>query len=611
MLDEQFIRKYLVEPSKQPKHAFYQDSIKINKALEAHSKDEYPKDLIEIVRPNETADQKQYRKSVYTAKTKTYFSKVVTTLAKIQRAEDWRIKFEDSKSAFEKTYPLMDYTESKYPFFGSVSNWFFSVQLRQMCDDPNGVIAVLPLPKANPTDDTELLQPFTYWFPSASVIDFVENSYCVLKSDETTDLKNNKTGEVSKGVIYYFIDTDSFSVAKQYGDPRDFSFTTETAPHPVGKLPAFKIGGLIEEFKNGQKLYDSFLGDCLPDWNEALRRYSDLQVQMVLHVHSEKWEIEDSPCKVCNETGMVNKDGRAGTGTARIACGNCGGTGNVASRSPFNVKLIKPSRQTGLNDNTPIPTPPMGYIQKPIEDTKFIDDKVNDSIESGLAAINMEFLMFEPEVNSGVAKSLDRQEVNTFFYEVGRHIVKNILDPAYYMIAKWRYSMQLTEEQLNEALPEINVPTKFDILSEDILFARLQAAITAGVDPSLIMSLQIEWAKREFGEDSKQAQFIKCISSIDPLPSKTDDQKMTILSNKGTTQENYILSCNLTPFIIRAEEENEDFYELEYADKMEILMGYVKEVTDAQDSAKVPIIQFPPAPAKEPVNNLEGTGTDG
>jgi len=587
MLDQSFINRYLVDPSKQPKHKYYNQSVDIKQHLEAHSKGTYPKDLIEIVRPNETFDQKQYRKSVWTPKTKTYFSKVVTTLAKIQRAEDWKIDFPDSGIAFEQANSLEDYTQKNYPYFTSIENWFFSVQMRDMCDDPNGVIAVLPMPKNDPADDSEVLKPFTFWFGADAVIDYVENSYCVLKSSETSILVDSNQNQ-SAGLIYYIIDKDSWAICTQVGDPKENRFTTEIAVHNIGSMPAFKIGGIIEEFCNGQKLWDSFLGDCLPDWDEALRRYSDLQVQMVLHVHSEKWEIEDTPCKVCNESGMVPKVG--GATNTKVVCTNCHGTGSVSSRSPFNVKTIKPARQIGMNESVNIPTPPMGYIQKPIEDTKFIDSKVNDSIESGLAAINMEFLMFEPEVNSGVAKTLDRQEVNTFFYEVGRHIVKNILNPCYYFIGKWMYSVQLNDDQIKTVIPNINVPTKFDILTEDILSARLATANTANIDPSLKMALQIEWAKREFGDQSEQVKFIKCVAELDPLPAKTDEEKMTILSNKGTTPDNYILSCNLTPFIIRAESENKEFYELEYKDKMDILIKYVSEMTLSQNSLLVPQI---------------------
>ncbi len=597
MLDALFINQYLVEVGKQPKHAFYNDSVKIAKSLQNHSKGHYPADLINIVRPNETADQKEYRKQVYTPKTKTYFSKIVTTLSKIQRAEDWDINFEDSDNSFEKTFPLKDYTEEKYPSFGSVSNWFFSVQMREMCDDPNGVIAVYPLPKENPEDDTELLRPFSTWFPSSNVIDFVEGKYCVLLSEETAPLKDANQN-VLQGRVYYFFDKDSWAISTQVGDPRDNKFSTVTAEHNLGEMPAFKIGGIIEEFKAGQKLYDSFIGDCIPDWNEAIRRYSDLQVQMVLHVHSEKWEIEDSPCKVCNETGTVMSGTAASS--KKVSCGNCNGTGSVSQRSPFGVKQIKPIRQTGLNDSVTIPTPPMGYIQKPIQDTEFIDKQVDKSIESGLAAINMEFIMYEPEVNSGIAKTLDRQEINTFFYEVGRHITQNILTPTYRYIAEWRYGMQLNTDEINKVLPEINTPTQFDILTGDILAERLKAAQDSNIDPSLKMALQIDWAKAEFGDESEEVEFIKCVAELDPLPAKTDDEKMTMLSNKGISQNSYIVSCNLTSFIRRAMFENKDFDDFPNDKKQEIISGYAQEIIDDQESAKVPIMPLNPVDPSNP-----------
>lgn len=599
MLTEELLKAYFVEPSKLPKHPFYERSVVITTKLEAHSKGKFPKEIIDIARPNETAEQKKYRKDVFTPVTKTYFSKVVSTIAKIGRAEDWKIEMPEQGGVAEGE-TLKDYTTESFPNFDSLVNWFFSLQLREMCDDPNGVIAVFPYPKKDPANDSEYLRPFPFWFESTQVINYIEGELAVLRSGEKSYVNSGKN-QVKEGIIYYVFDNNSWAKCTQVGEKSEYRFVSEIQDHWIGHVPCFKIGGIIEEFENGEMLYDSFIGDCLPYWDEALRRHSDLQVQMVLHVHSEKWEIEDSQCKTCSGTGKV-KSTFMGSGGALATCGTCQGSGGGTTRSPFNVKLIKPATKTGISDTVSIPTPPMDYIRKPIEETQFIHDQVNENITNGLAAINMEFLMNQPQINSGVSKIMDRQEMNSFFYMIARHIVKNIFDPVYYYTAKWRYGLNYSEKELMDVLPEINIPSDFDILTQDVIAQRLVSAKTAGVSQSLMSNLQIQYAKKEFGDDSDQVEMLGIALNLDPLPGKTEDEKMTILSNKGTTLENYILSSNIVPFINRAYSENEDFCDMEYSEQLDILNKYVDEIMGVSQSNVIPLVGADGQPQGSDIN---------
>lgn len=599
MLTDELIRQYFVAPDKLPKHQFYDRSVTITKKLEAHSKGKFPAEIIDIARPNETAQQKRYRKDVFTPVTKTYFSKVVSTISKIGGAEDWKIEMKEQPGVADGE-TLKDYTSESFPNFDSIPNWFFSLQLREMCDDPNGVIAVFPYPKKDVNNDSEYLRPFPFWFESQDVINYIEGELAVLRASEKSIVMIGDK-QVKEGLVYYIFDTDSWTKCTQVGSKSDYRFSYEIQPHWLGHVPCFKIGGIIEEFENGEMLYDSFIGDCLPYWDEALRRHSDLQVQMVLHVHSEKWEIEDSQCKTCTGTGKVI-DTRMGAGNRKVDCGTCNGSGGGTSRSPFNVKLIKVAQKNGPNQAVSIPTPPMDYIKKPIEETQFIHDQVNENITNGLAAINMEFLGREPQINSGIAKMMDRQEMNAFFAMIARHIVKNILDPVYYFTAKWRYGLNSSEKELMAILPEINIPSEFDILTQDVIAQRLVSAKTAGVSQSLTANLEIQYAKKEFGDESDQVEILEIALQLDPLPGKTEDEKMTILSNKGTTLEKYILSSNLIAFINRAYSENEYFCDLNYSEKLDVLNGYVKEITDENSGIVVPIFNNPETTGAPPAN---------
>jgi hypothetical protein len=593
MLTIDFIGQYLTDNP--PKHDLYEGSVKIAQKLRVHEKGEYPASLIEIARPNEDEKYKEYRREVFTPITKTVYSKVVSTIAKINRAEDWKIGFADDSS------DLKNYTEEIYPYFDSLENWFFSIGLNQMLKDPNSVVAVIPLTKKNPTDDSEQFSPFTFIFKAENVIDYEEGRYAVLMAEEKSMVTQGDT-QVKKGKIIYFIDHESYIKAVQVGEltENQFQFNGDEmgninpTMHNFEYMPAWKMGGTIEEFIDGEMLYDSFIGDCIPYWDEALRRYSDHQVNMVLHLHPMEWEIQDTPCPTCKATGSIRREGRDGT-PYNEDCRSCAGAGNVSAKTPFGRKLINVSKLDGVNQITPIPTPPAGIIERDIASISFLKQEVKDNIKDGLAAVNMEFIMETPEINSGVAKAMDRQEMNSFFYNIARHVVNNILYPAYYFISAWR-DLSYSEEQIIASMPTINTPTKFDVLSSDILANRLTIAKTAGLPASLTNAMQKEYAETEFGDDSDETILFKLVSDLDPLPGLIEADKMTVLSNKGTTQAKYILSSNIYAFVFRARIENKTFEKMPYANQMDILDAYVQEVVDENEKDVVPMVQLAPDP---------------
>jgi hypothetical protein len=565
MLDESIISPYIGDQAE--KHSFYERSIEIAEALMLHSRGYVPENLFKQFRPNEDVKYLDYRKAVFKAVTKTYYSKVVNTIKKINRAEDWNIQFTDD-TEFKK------YMVDEYPYFESLENWFFSIALNQMCEDPNSVFAVFPLPKDNPENDTEQYRPYTHVFPSENVVYFKEGRLCILLSEEKSEVIVNNKREWS-GNIYYCIDKDSFMEVVQTGKKEDNIY--EYAPaisHNCKKMPAVKSGGIIESFSNGDCLFDSFIGDALPFWDEAINRYSDHQVNMAIHLHPREWEMLDSPCRAngCKGGKVVEFiDGKE----HKSDCRTCQGTGMVSTKSPFDVKFIKPAFVTGADGSTPVPTPPMGIVERDIASISFLKQEFKDNIKYGLSALNMEFLMDEPEVNSGVAKSLDRQEFNTFIFTIARHIVNNLLNPLYRFHACWMYP---NKEDIITILPSIAVPSKFDILSSDLVSARLESAKNAGLSATIRGALEIEYADSVFGEESTEALIIKITNLLDPIPYKTEDEKMAILSNQGVSKDSYILSSNLASFINRAVNESETFLSDSYESQIALMKTYVDEI---------------------------------
>lgn len=587
MLREDFIRQYLVKDP--PKRPNYKDAVDKKEELEVHFCNEYPKLLLDLERPNEEPKYKNYRELVYQSPTKAYASRVLTTLKKIRKAEDWSVKFtEESKAGKENLY---DYTQVNYPIFDSVENWFFSIGIDQMVTDSNGVFAILPLPK-NTLGDQEYLKPSVEYYESERVIDYKEGEYCVLLSNKKSIVYNGKT-PIREGKVYIFIDKDSLLIAEQNGDINNPNPTFqvpanaigELAPlvHNFGSMPAFMTGGAIAEYNEGDILNESFLAPCVPAWNESVRRYSDYQVCMVLKIYPKEWEIADVECGICKGSGKINNHNGG-----QSICSKCNGVGARTAKGPFGTIQVKPAFKAGVNESVSIPTPPGGIIDRDIESIKVIKEEYKDKILEGLSGVYMDFLI--PAVNSGIAKEYDRQEINSFLNTVAAHIVNNILSPVYYYCAMWRYGNVKTTDQIQQLLPIINVPKKFDYITSFMAESKLQAAITGKFSPVIINKLQVNYMNNEFGEDSEDLKKMETEFMLDPLPNRPEDEKMSALSNKGCTLEDYVISTKLSDFINRAINENPDFLDMNYAEKNKIIKGYATAQISQVNSSVIPLV---------------------
>jgi hypothetical protein len=76
---------------------------------------------------------------------------------------------------------------------------------------------------------------------------------------------------------------------------------------------------------------------------------------------------------------------------------------------------------------------------------------------------------------------------------------------------------------------------------------------------------------------------------LDPLPGLSVDEKMSLLSNKGVTQEDFVISAYIVAFVKRAIAEDKDFLSKPLAEKQKVISKYAQEkvkVTDAAEKVK-------------------------
>lgn len=205
-----------------------------------------------------------------------------------------------------------------------------------------------------------------------------------------------------------------------------------------------------------------------------------------------------------------------------------------------------------------------------------MEESIERHIYNALSAINFEFLSKTPLSQSGVAKEVDKDELNNTVHSIAEDIV-SAMDNIYWFIAKYRYGIQYNEEQISEMVPQITVPEKFDILSSSHLQEELKGAKESKFNPVLLNAMEKEYASKKFNTDPDVSDLVQLILNLDPLPNVSEDDKMSRLSNQGITQETYVISSNIQEFVRRAIEENKGFVDMEVKKQREIMIKFAEE----------------------------------
>ena len=569
--------------------------VELAEKLRVHADGKMPRTLITERRPNESDKIKEYREKIYVPITKRTISKVFSSLEKIRRSQDWSVQFDAEKvsSLIKDDETLEKYCEFHYPHFDSITNWAFSVLLRKYLIDANGIVAVIP--EQMPESTTEYIKPVAMFFDSEQIMYYVEGECIVLKSRDTSTYYTHGGRRVNNGgAIYYVLTKNEFAKYEQIS-AKEFDESC-IYRHDIGELPAFKVGGVYHSRKNNDTIYESRIAGMVPSLDEAAREYSDLQAEILQHIHSEKYVFANNDCPVCNGTGqeyiieqVETKNEQGETVTEDVVkgtkvCHHCHGRGSVSNVSPYGEYVINAAKF----GEQQLPTPPIGYVTKSTDIAKFEDEHVRQHIYDALAAINMEFLAETPLSQSGVAKAYDKDELNNFVNAVAEDIV-HILDNIYKFINEYRYNTLITNPYDRKAmLPKINVPTKYDILNTSVLMAELKNARDAQAHPMILRELEIDYAKKQFNTDPEIAHMIETTFNLDPLFGMSDESKMTMLQNNGITELDYIVSCNITAFVLRAIREDKDFYSRDYKKQMEVLKKYAEEVQKANEPVNAP-----------------------
>lgn len=551
----------------------YDESVELYKALKTHADGEYPHRLIDKRRPSESEEIKKYRQEIYEPITEGPFSQIITSLAKIRKSSDWGIKYDptDVPAAIVEEERPECYFEEEFPYFKSLTDWFFNVGLKNYLLDANAVILTMPL-ETN-IKATEYLRPFPFIYNSPQVLEFQEEEYAILHSTDKATYNASPTLKKYDGEIYFVVTDERIQRYDQINANGDLKLMADY-PHELGYMPAFRVKGLFKKALDRTIMWKSRIASIVPGLNEAVREYSDLQAEVVQHIHSTIWMYATQDCQECKGFGEILQEGRT------VKCSVCGGKGKI-NPSPYAHMVIRPA-EVGEKD---LPTPPMGYVEKNTDIVKIQDERIDKHIFKALSAINMQFLLQTPLNQSGVGKEVDRDELNIFVNSIAKDIVA-IMREIMRISIDYRYKVIVPSANDRKALiPIFSVPEKFDLLSSSVLVNEIQTAKTGKVDASIVNEMEIEYASKKFAGEPDVQALVRLILSLDPFPGIEDDAKMTRMQNGGISKVDYVVSCNIHQFVKRAICEDPKFVSMEYEDQAEVLQEYAQEVIDANSAA--------------------------
>lgn len=568
------------------RHCFYKTSVDWAHKMNVHADGLYPSDLLNTRRPNEPIEVLDYRKSIFVPKTKPYFSKIISSLQKIRRSSDWSIRYEGEFSKIQEDETLKDYCETHFPQYGSITNWVFSVLLKKYLTDPNAVLFCYP--KDIGVEENKYLQPVVQIIESAHVLDYVYDNYAVFVNPVGCVYSTAKG--TFPGKSFYVVTTIKITRYDQV-DGRGTMEPVVDYEHGLNMLPVYKIGAVVAEIKGDKVLYESRISGIIPEFDEAIREYSDLQASKVIHMYPERWEYSQHECTRCNGTGKIRNprwyEGCGADIPTECGCDNKGCHNGYTVAGPYSKIMVRPTNAIEGQGN--IPTPPAGFIEKDVEIIKVQGDSVNEHITNGLASINFEFIASTPLSQSGVAKEVDRDELNNTVHSVAEDIVR-CMDWCYLVIAKYRYQVIYTDKDIMDMVPKVAVPEKYDILSSAHIEEQLKSVKDSKANPVIINAVESEYANKAFNNDPHIREMVELILKLDPLANIPEDDRMSRLSNKGITKLTYVVSSNIQAFVKRAIQEDESFVEKQTSEQQEIINKYAQDQIDSEDAGlKVPM----------------------
>lgn len=540
MLTYNQIKPYLIDGAvtdTRHLHGFYKDSVEAKKKLASLFGDEYPQHM-DVTRPKERKESKDYRKAIYVNPFANIPRKVSEAYDFIPNAEDFDVQFPSKlEGSIKEEETLKSYLGKNYSQEGEFHKWFFKNVPFEYLMDANAVIFTSYRFDEIPTDPLSYSKPRSMIAPCENVLMWRPNFAVVQSVDSFVFIENNQ--EVA-GKILYFFDHESYTIAWQISRSKweilAFEQETEllTAPlHYCPSIPVVKLGKWqIKRNAFGETLYESRLEDIVPDLKQAQQTLSDRCVERNYHTSSQEWRKGKKDCKhpQCKSGYIIIKDA-GGNVKERKVCPRCKGAGEEPSGSGLDIIWVDDAETGTLQgqnrtDGKSKSGVPGGYIERDTKPLEIFRVEYKDLEESLHRKLNLQYIIKAPYNESGASKRYDREDSYRELNTQAEHFIQLALSQCI-CIDAFRYG---PSNKQGQQIPSILVPTRFNLENSELTREELNDARGKDYDSAIIEALEEKFLGFVAGKQSPQYKRYVTQKMLDPYRGYTLEEKQMFLS---------------------------------------------------------------------------------
>jgi len=540
----------------------YERAAKMREEIRTHADYQYfPARLFAEKSPNQTPEEFEYQKEIYRPVTVSYWYKGIGQINRIWNKQNYLIGFQDWNR--EEQSP-QDYFLFDFPDFKSVDEYFEQIVTPQDIKDPNAVMALIP--RNWFLDQTERPELLPKIYPCTSVL-LYEQGFCFIKNGYSKLKDSIKT----KGLRVLFIDEEKIVQLVERGTPGKTYFEVESYDdrlmvyfHDCGELPVKKLGGTPMECEDGEKYYQSYFYPAVPDLDKATRDDSTLNVSKYTHAFPQRWQyVTECDNPICEDGYVYDRD-ESGMPTVKNVCGTCNGQARRASISPQSImEVTAPSRIDDSSKDVKIP--PAGYIEQNTAILDFLDKQTTKYIQQGFSILNLDVVNTHAQTDeTAKGKMIDREELFSFLKQIASNL---------FGLMKWSVDLMGKERYGSEWEGfHLYPPQNFEVRSSADITEELSSA--PGPAKRLLMP---EYVRQRFGVKKNAQQVMDLAIQVDVLAAMSADEVIKIVSTGQLPKWKAVLHYEAINLIEEAIEEREDFMDLPYSTKVEILEQKAKD----------------------------------
>jgi hypothetical protein len=478
-----------------------------------------PGDLLELQRPNESENVREYRLANYRAITHEGAVKFNDKAARIINGSNWTLAVasEDLREWIEGAeFSIGNGEQVKF------REYFCRLVMPCSFEDPNAVLLAFPFniknpdtPPANPINEgglqsNEAVSIKTFIVPSDHIY-YIDESVMAWYAGYKVEVKKGNTVKAAK--VFFIVDRFNYyrympvRIDDQHKIVYELQlwYNHDTGEGDKHELPINVLGGTLvkDPHIDGVTYNESFMKSYFEYGDEVIVSFSDYQAVRVKSAYPIK-VMTEQPCQQCHGEGRYKKDDEY------QRCGSCNGTGTASGLSPFKDLIVEQS--VGVESNRP----PLEYVSPPVDVLKYMNEDWRNLLKDAKKSINLDLL--ESVVESGEAKKQRLQDLQDM---LGK-IAGNLFDVITRYL--WHVECLIHPNRNDRVMPVISEPSSFDIKSEEIL---REEALNAPLADAF--TAMMEYNRRKYRGDEKLIRVKELALMYAPLLAVKDIQELNTL----------------------------------------------------------------------------------